>query len=89
VGVAKNGRPNFQSLLLWDFSDIFFSNFRPRFRAGSQHKKRFQNVSEKIAEKLLPESQYLRLDICRMSRNNPSVFPSTTQKGSSHAQQTV
>jgi hypothetical protein len=41
-----------------------------------------RQLSEKIPEKLLPDFQYLRLDIYRSSRNNLPVFPLTTQKGS-------
>jgi len=45
-------------------------------------KKLIGKMSGKTTGKLPPESQYLRLDICRSPRNNPSVFPTTTQKGS-------
>jgi hypothetical protein len=46
-------------------------------------------MSGKIAGKLPPPLQNVRLDIYRSSRNNVSQFHATTQKGSSHAQPTV
>jgi hypothetical protein len=52
-------------------------------------KKRFDNLSGKITEKLAPRQQYFRLDIYRSTRNNLSQFPTTTQKGSSYAQPAV
>jgi hypothetical protein len=61
---------------------FFFETSRRDSVAAASTKKGFQNVSGKIAEKLLPSRHYFRLDICRSSRNNPSVFSSTTQKGS-------
>jgi hypothetical protein len=46
-------------------------------------------MSGQIAEKLPPQRQNVRLDICRSPRNNLSQFHATTQKGSSHAQPAV
>jgi hypothetical protein len=52
-------------------------------------RKRFDNLSGNIAEKLPPPRQNVRLDIYRLSRNNVSQFPPPRRKVPSHAQPTV